>query len=116
AQVAALFRLDGRVAVVTGGAGLYGRPIARALAEAGATVIIASRDEAKCDAYAAELRAAGLAAHGAALDQGSRGAVETFAYTVLERHGRVDVLVNNAVRRSPTHYTEASPEEWEDIL
>ena len=57
-----LFRLDGRVAVVTGGAGIYGYVIATALAEAGASVVIASRTLAKCEAKAAELRAGGYRA------------------------------------------------------
>lgn len=116
AQVADLFRLDNQVAIVTGGAGLYGRPIARALAEAGATVIIASRDKQKCESYAAELRDAGLDTHGAMLDQEDRASIDAFAADAIERFQHVDILVNNAVRRSPTHYTEASPAEWDEIL
>ena len=116
AHVSNLFRLDGQVAVVTGGAGLYGRPIVRALAEAGATVIVASRDEERCRAYAAELQRDGLDVHGAAFDQEDRASIGTLAADILARFERVDILVNNAVRRSPTHYTEAPAEEWDEIL
>ena len=66
-----LFRLDGRVAVVTGGAGIYGFVIATALAEAGASVVIASRTLAKCEAKAAELRAGGYRSVALALDLAS---------------------------------------------
>ena len=54
-----LFSLDGRVAIVTGGRGLYGASISAGLCEMGAQVVIASRSGEKCEAYAAELRAAG---------------------------------------------------------
>ncbi|HBN85968.1 MAG TPA: short-chain dehydrogenase, partial [Clostridiales bacterium] len=47
-----MFRLDQKIAIVTGGYGLYGKNISRALAEAGATVIIASRNKDKCQVYA----------------------------------------------------------------
>ena len=50
-----LFRLDGKIALVSGGTGLYGKHIVRALAEAGATVVVASRNEERCRAYAGEL-------------------------------------------------------------
>jgi NAD(P)-dependent dehydrogenase (short-subunit alcohol dehydrogenase family) len=52
-NVMELLSLKGKVALVTGGAGRYGSQISRALAEAGATVIVASRDRARCDAFAA---------------------------------------------------------------
>ena len=54
-----IFRLDGKVALVTGGAGIVGRHVVEALAEAGATVMAASRDGAKCAEVAAALRARG---------------------------------------------------------
>ncbi len=116
ALVDQFFRLNGLVAVVTGGAGLYGKPIVRALAEAGADVVIASRNREQCDAYAATLREEGWRAEGAEFDQGSRESIDRFASTVLNKYGHVDVLVNNAVRRSPTHYTEASESEWDEVL
>ena len=51
-----LFSLKGQVAIVTGGRGLYGASITSGLCEAGATVVIASRNGAKCEEYAQELR------------------------------------------------------------
>ncbi|HEY0670283.1 MAG TPA: SDR family NAD(P)-dependent oxidoreductase, partial [Sphingobacteriaceae bacterium] len=63
-----LFDLAGRTAIVTGGTGLFGRPIVIALAEAGALVIIASRDTSKCKAFAEELRQLGYQADGMHLD------------------------------------------------
>ncbi|WP_018625924.1 SDR family NAD(P)-dependent oxidoreductase [Niabella aurantiaca] len=94
-----MFRIDGKVAVVTGGAGLFGKPISGALAEAGAHVVIASRDQKKCDAFAAGLRESGLSAVGMALDLASEASIREFVTTVEQQYGRIDILVNNAVSR-----------------
>ena len=94
-----LFSLDGRIAIVTGGRGLYGASISRGLAEAGATVIIASRNLVKCEELAAELHGDGLSAVGMALDLESDESVQALADAVAERYGRIDILVNNAVDR-----------------
>jgi NAD(P)-dependent dehydrogenase (short-subunit alcohol dehydrogenase family) len=94
-----MFSLRGKVAVVTGGAGLYGRQIAEALAEAGARTFIASRDTAKLEQEAAALRGAGLSVEAMALDQRDESSIESLARSVVERAGTVDILVNNAVLR-----------------
>lgn len=95
-----LFDLTGKVAIVTGGRGLYGASISSGLCEMGATVIIASRNGAKCDAYAATLREQGYKAEGMSLDLSDDASIKALAKDVYEKYGRIDVLVNNAVDRS----------------
>jgi NAD(P)-dependent dehydrogenase (short-subunit alcohol dehydrogenase family) len=94
------FSLAGKVAVVTGGAGLYGRQIVAALAEAGATTFIAARDLAKLEAVATEERGRGNDVTALALDLSSDESIEALHREVIARAGRCDVLVNNAVTRS----------------
>ena len=99
-NVIKLFSLEGRVAIVTGGRGLYGSAISEGLCEAGATVVIASRNSEKCEEYAASLRQKGLSAWGMALDLADDLSINRLADDVVSRFGRIDVLVNNAVDRS----------------
>ena len=98
-KVLELFDLRGRVAVVTGGAGLYGRQIVRALAEAGARTVMAARDQDKLRAQAEAFAAEGLAVTVLPLDQGREESVLELLRTVVDTAGAVDVLVNNAVLR-----------------
>ena len=99
-NVMELLSLKDRVAIVTGGRGLYGSAITEGLCEAGAIVVIASRNGAKCEDYAKELRAQGYKAEGASLDLNSDESIEALVNGVIEKYGRIDVLVNNAVDRS----------------
>jgi NAD(P)-dependent dehydrogenase (short-subunit alcohol dehydrogenase family) len=90
------FRLDGRIAVVTGAARGIGFATAEALAEAGATVVIADMD-AKAAADAAEkLRHNHCKADSIVLDVTDPRAVERAQAEITKRHGHVDILVNNA--------------------
>jgi NAD(P)-dependent dehydrogenase (short-subunit alcohol dehydrogenase family) len=98
-SVLEMFSLRGKVAVVSGGAGLYGRQIAEALAEAGARTFIASRDFAKLEQQAAAPRERGLGVEAMELDQGEESSIEALVLSIIERAGTVDVLVNNAVHR-----------------
>ena len=98
-HVQALLDLTGKVAIVTGGRGLYGAAVSEGLAEAGAQVIVASRNEAACEAYARTLTERGLCAEGMALDMGDDQSISRFVNTVIEKYGKIDVLVNNAVTR-----------------
>lgn len=90
------FRLDGKVAVVTGAARGIGHAISDALGEAGATVVLTDMDEAAARAAAAEFTVKGRTAEGLRLDVTKSSEVEKVAADILKRHGKVDVLVNNA--------------------
>lgn len=98
-NAAQMFDLKDRVAIVTGGRGLYGTPISEGLAEAGAKVIIASRNGAACEAYAKELCSKGYTAWGMALDMAKDESIAFFVNKVRESFGRIDILINNAVTR-----------------
>jgi NAD(P)-dependent dehydrogenase (short-subunit alcohol dehydrogenase family) len=88
-----IFSLDGKVAVVTGALGLLGRHHCRALAEAGANVVVGDLDGQQSQLFAGTLPAASL---GVGLDVRSRQAIQAALESTLDRFGRVDVLVNNA--------------------
>lgn len=108
------FRLDGKVAIVTGGAGLYGQLISAALAEAGAIVLIASRDGAKCERFARELRSRSLQAAGVPLDLGNEMDIQKFVAEASVQYGHLDILVNNAVSREGfKNLEEMTKTEWE---
>jgi len=100
------FRLDGQVALVTGGAGLFGRQIVAALAEAGATTWMASRNTDALQQQADAFAERGLTVHVAALDQSDEGSVHALRDRLLAESGRVDVLVNNAVIRPMADWTD----------
>lgn len=95
-----LFDLTGRVAIVTGGRGLYGACISKGMCEMGAYVVIASRNGAKCEEYATELREEGYEACGMSLDLSSDESIKKLVADVMEQYGKIDILVNNAVDRS----------------
>ena len=93
------FSLKGKVALATGGAGLYGRQIVTALAEAGAVTWTASRNIQALERFVEPLRSRGLDARAARFDQGDERSVRELRDRILGESGRVDVLVNNAVLR-----------------
>lgn len=107
-----LFSLDGAVAIVTGGRGLYGASISLGLCEMGATVVIASRNGAACEEYAAQLRTQGYNAIGLSLDLSDDASIKTLAKEVFDRYGKIDILVNNAVdRRNMVSLQDATREK-----
>jgi len=109
------FSLKGRVALVTGGAGLYGRQIVAALAEAGAKTFIASRDLAALEKLAAQERRRGLDVEALSFDQSNETAILALRDTIYDKAGRVDVLVNNAVLRPMKSWSDPAA-HWEKSL
>jgi NAD(P)-dependent dehydrogenase (short-subunit alcohol dehydrogenase family) len=96
------FSLQGKVALVTAGAGpLFGSSCTEALAEAGATVITASRCRATNETYAAGLVARGLKACGMQVDIGDPASIGALHAEIRDRFGVLDILVNNALARPP---------------
>jgi 2-deoxy-D-gluconate 3-dehydrogenase len=90
------FDLTGRVALVTGGNGGIGLGMARGLAKAGASVVIAGRNLEKNDMALADLSAIGPTAHALIVDVADEAACRAMAGEVHSRFGRIDILVNNA--------------------
>src|SRR5438132_1097610 len=108
-----LFRLNGRVAIVTGGAGLYGTQITTALAEAGAHVVIAARGQERSEALVATLRDRGLSAEWLALDLADEASIVALRDRVVQKHGKIDVLFNNAVHRQGGDPPHTTADDWE---
>ncbi len=111
-----LFDLLGRVAIVTGGNGGIGLGMARGLAEAGAAVLVAGRDQAKGGKAVKELQALGAKAAFAAIDLTEEASCRAMVRAAVREFERLDILVNNAgtnLRKRPEEYALA---EWRGLL
>jgi len=108
-----LFSLKQTVAVVVGGAGKIGFPMSEALAEAGATVYIASTNLARCRVAVEKLHAAGLEAHALRFDQMEEASVADGLATVSAASGVPTVLVNCAVERPMKKFFEDEVANWD---
>jgi NADP-dependent 3-hydroxy acid dehydrogenase YdfG len=89
----------GKIILLTGGAGLYGRGLTALLARTGATLVLASRNVAALETVAAEERALGHLVQAESLDQGEEASVLALRDRLVAQFGRIDGLVNNAVSR-----------------
>ena len=109
------FSLQGHTILLTGAAGLFGRGLAASLAEAGATLIVASRDAAKLQAVAEEETARGHQVYAEGFDQGDEASILALKARIEERFGVFHGLVNNSVLR-PMKGTNGTVAQWEDSM
>jgi 3-oxoacyl-[acyl-carrier protein] reductase len=108
--------IEGQVALITGGSRGIGRGIAEQLADLGAEVVLTARTEEAAEAVAASIRDSGGAAHGHALDVSDAASVESFVATLLERHSRVGILVNNAGITRDSLLLRMKADDWEGVV
>lgn len=112
-NIAQLFDLSGRVALVTGASGYLGAALADALAEAGARVIAGSRDAAKAQAAAERLGGREAGRHLAAtLDHMDEASIERGFAQAIDQAGQVDILVNNGHEGLSADWTNVSSEQF----
>jgi len=103
-DVKELLSLKGKIIVVTGGSGQYGKCLVEGLAEAGGTVITTSRDLQSAEKTAALFREKGLDVYPMEVDQGDTESVSRFTKSLQEKFGKLHVFVNNAVSRPMKGY------------
>lgn len=111
-KVNELFRLRGKVAIVTGGSRGLGRIMAEGLAEAGADVVLCARKREACEASAETICATGARCLALRCDVTEPQEVKTLVESTLAHFGRVDVLVNNAGYAWEAPLEEVTPEQW----
>lgn len=110
------FRLGGRVALVTGGAGTIGRSLCAGLAEAGATVICAGRNLDACKAVAAGICDRGLDASAMSFDLADPESIAALIARADRLKGGVDILVNNAISQFPGNVETLPLADWEAAM
>jgi 3-oxoacyl-[acyl-carrier protein] reductase len=111
-----MFSLRDKTALVTGASQGIGRDTALALAEAGAKVAVAARNEEKLTALVGEIEAAGGAALAVKMDVADAEQVKAGFKQVIEKFGRLDILVNNAAITRDALAIRMKPDDWEAVL
>ncbi|HMD60655.1 MAG TPA: SDR family oxidoreductase [Opitutaceae bacterium] len=114
--LADLFGLAGRVAVVVGGTGELCGAMAEGLAAAGAETVLVGRDAEKARARLGKIASAGGRGWFHAAEASSKRELEGLLGAVLEKSGRVDIVVNGAGVNSPTPFLEIAEEEFDRIV
>jgi meso-butanediol dehydrogenase / (S,S)-butanediol dehydrogenase / diacetyl reductase len=109
-------RLDGKIALVTGGGTGIGAAIAKRFAAEGARVVICGRRAKLLERVVGEIRAAGGSAEGTPLDLTDEASARGFVKNAAARHGRIDVLVNNAMQLVVKPVAEMTSGEWRKSL
>src|SRR5688572_30530769 len=111
-----LFGLDGQVAVVIGGTGVLGGALAEGLALAGAKVVVAGRSHDKGMERVRAIENFNAWAEYIEVDVAKRESIEALLSSVLEHHGRVDMLINGAGVNSASTYLDVKDQDWEWVL
>lgn len=111
-----LFSLEGRTALVTGASRGLGRAIALGLADAGADIVLAARDQAKLEQLATEIRARGRAAEVVAFDLGDLASVESAARSLATRSMPIDILVNNGAIGKWGKLDGSTLADWQEMF
>ena len=112
---ASLFSLAGKVALITGGAGGIASGLARGFAAAGATIVLADRNEAVHERVR-EFREAGADAHALVFDVTDEAAVTAAVQEAIGKCGHLDILVNNAGVIVRTPFLELTKQEWDTVI
>jgi 3-oxoacyl-[acyl-carrier protein] reductase len=108
--------LQGRIALVTGASQGIGRACALELARAGATVVLAARNEIKLAEAVEEIQGAGGEAAAIPLDLASEESIKSVAKSLVESYGKIEILVNNAGITRDGLMLRMKREDWDDVL
>jgi NADP-dependent 3-hydroxy acid dehydrogenase YdfG len=108
--------IEGKVVVITGASSGLGESTARLLAANGAKVVLGARRKERIDALAKEITAKGGSALAFKTDVTKRGDVDTLVKGALEKHGRIDVIVNNSGVMSISPMSAVKVEEWDRMI
>ena len=110
------FRLDGKLALVTGSSAGIGLALARGLGQAGAALVLNGRDAAKLASVATQLRAEGLTVHESAFDVTDGAAAEAAVARIEAEVGAIEILVNNAGVQRRGVFHEFKPGDWQAVM
>ena len=113
---ASTFRLDGRIALITGSSAGIGLALARGLAQAGATVVLNGRGEAKVTEAASQLLSEGLKVHSRVFDVTESVSVQVAVDDIEANIGAIDILVNNAGMQRRAPLQDFRHEDWHELM
>lgn len=110
------FRLDGKVAIVTGGSQGLGKAMAKSLSDAGASIVVGARTVAKAEMVAEDIIKSGGQAMAVRLDVGDSNSVDSMVKAAIDKFGTIDILVNNAGINLRHPCVEMPEEDWNAVI